>query len=60
MQSLDPRWLSVELESIQRDENEWDRVFEESYGIAIQRVLEFQAKFESDKQVSANGIAVLG
>jgi hypothetical protein len=50
MQSLDPRWLSIELESIQRDENDWDAVFKESYDLAVQRVLAFQAKFEANMQ----------
>lgn len=40
MQSLDPMWLSIELESIQHDESEWDKVSKESYELAVQRVLE--------------------
>jgi hypothetical protein len=58
MQSLDPRWLSVELESIQREENGWDRVFKESYDIAVQRVLEFQAKFEANSQNGDSRVAL--
>lgn len=45
MQSLDPRWLTIELESIENDESDWDTVFKESYTLAVQRVLEYQAKF---------------
>ena len=45
MQSLDPRWLSIELESIENDANGWDTVFKESYALAVQRVIEYQAKF---------------
>jgi hypothetical protein len=57
MQSLDPRWLSIELESIERDENGWDKVFKDSYDLAVQRVLEFQAKFELDHRVADGNIA---
>jgi hypothetical protein len=53
MQSLDPRWLSVELEAIQRDEGGWDRVLTESYEIAVQRVLEYQARNRTDKAVAS-------
>ena len=44
MQSLDPRWLSVELEAIQKDEGGWDKVLTESYEIAVRRVFEYQAE----------------
>ena len=49
MQSLDPRWLSIELEAVQRDEAGWDKVLTESYDIAVRRVLEYQAKHNSDR-----------
>jgi len=48
MQSLDPRWLTIELESIENDENGWDTVFKESYTLAVQRVIEYQARFARD------------
>jgi hypothetical protein len=48
MQSLDPRWLSIELESIENDETSWDRVFRESYNLSVQRVIEYQAKSARD------------
>ena len=48
MQSLDPRWLSIELEAIKVEDGEWTRVLGDSYEIAVQRVLEFQAKVSSD------------
>jgi hypothetical protein len=43
MLALDPRWLSIELEAIQRDAGEWDKVLKDSYNIAVQRVFEYQA-----------------
>lgn len=51
MQSLDPRWLSVELEAIQKDEGGWDKVLTESYEIAVRRVFEYQARNRVDKEV---------
>lgn len=48
MEALDPKWISVELEAIQIDEQRWDRSLRESSEIAFQRVLEYQAR--SDKE----------
>jgi hypothetical protein len=54
MQSLDPRWLSVELEAIQKDEGGWDRVLAESYQISVQRVLEYQARNRAAEEAAAS------
>jgi hypothetical protein len=48
MQSLDPQWLSIELEAIQHDDGDWNRILGESYDIAVQKVFEYQARMSSD------------
>ena len=50
MLSLDPRWLSVELEAIQEDEADWGAVLRESYEISVQRVFAYQAKYSADPE----------
>jgi hypothetical protein len=49
MLELDPRWLSIELEAIQRDERGWDKVLKYSYDISVQRVFDYQAKLDARK-----------
>jgi hypothetical protein len=48
MQSLDPQWLSIELEAIQHEEGDWSRILAESYDLAVQKVFEYQAKPNHD------------
>lgn len=51
MQSLDPKWLSIELNAIQQEEGDWDKVLKDSYELAVQRVFEYQAKFSNETSV---------
>jgi hypothetical protein len=47
MNSLNPGWLTVELEAIQKDQERWDRALKISYEVSMQRVFEHQAKVVS-------------
>lgn len=44
MNSLDPRWLSIELEAIQKEQEGWNQTLKTSYEVAIQRVIQHQAR----------------
>jgi hypothetical protein len=55
MLSLDPRWLSIELEAVERDQAGWDKVLTESYELAVKRVLEYQSKQKTDREMVHGG-----
>lgn len=44
MNLLDPCWLSIELDAVQKEQEHWDRALKSSYAIAVQRVFEHQVR----------------
>ncbi|QQO14862.1 hypothetical protein JJB99_01305 [Bradyrhizobium diazoefficiens] len=44
MNSLDPSWLSIELEAIQKEQERWDQALKSSYAVAVARVLRYQGR----------------
>ena len=55
MRALDPSWLRVELDAIEREQHNWDRALKASYDVAVQRVFEFQdqARLKEDDRKEA-------
>jgi len=57
MQSLDPRWLTVELEAIAKEDSQWSSALKVSYEAAVREVRatanEHQAVVSAPKQVPA-------
>lgn len=48
MQYLDPSWLNVELEAIQKEQMHWDDSLRASYDAAVQRVFAYQERVSSE------------